>query len=162
MFAFSKSDAVQEKKALKRVPKGTSDYQAAWITNSDDEEEPDDDENEEDDEFGEEIAEGSDSDQSMVKHVRIFKKIFAILKYCCYGFLLVIFCHEWYKCSVLGLGVQIVGSKTNGKLPTSLAMFFIRAPANLRNHCLNAWKANKCNCAPIRHSGQTIFLLCFV
>lgn len=50
------------------MPKGTSDYQAAWITNSDDEEEPGDDENDDDndDEFEEEM-EGSDSDQSMVK-----------------------------------------------------------------------------------------------
>ncbi|CAH3023579.1 unnamed protein product [Porites evermanni] len=54
-------DALVEKKVLKRVPKGTSEYQAAWITNSDDEE---GDENE-DDEFYEEMAEASDSDNSM-------------------------------------------------------------------------------------------------
>ena len=47
------------------MPKGTSDYQAAWITNSDDEEEAGDDENDEHDEFEEEM-EGSDSDLSMV------------------------------------------------------------------------------------------------
>ena len=49
---------------MKRVPKGTSEYQAAWITNSDDEE---CDENE-DDEFYEEMAEASDSDNSMVRN----------------------------------------------------------------------------------------------
>ena len=56
---------LQEKKVLKRVPKGTSDYQAAWITNSDDEEEPGDDENDEDNEFEEEM-EDSDGNHSMV------------------------------------------------------------------------------------------------
>ena len=66
MFALSKTEALQVKKVLKRVPKGTSDYQAAWITNSDGEEGGDDDENEDDDEFDEDIAEGSDSNHSMV------------------------------------------------------------------------------------------------
>ena len=60
----------QETKVLKRVPKGTSDYQAAWITNSDDEEEPGDDENDEDNEFEEEM-ERSDSEQSMVMFLLI-------------------------------------------------------------------------------------------
>ena len=62
---------MQEKKVLKKVPKGTSDYQAAWITNSDDEEDPKDDENDEDNELEEEM-EGSDSDQSMVMILLIF------------------------------------------------------------------------------------------
>ena len=69
VVALSKPEALQERKSLKKVPKGTSDYQAAWITNSDDEEEAGEDENEDDDEFDEEIAEGSDSDQSMVMHL---------------------------------------------------------------------------------------------
>lgn len=58
---------------MKRVPKGTSEYQAAWITNSDDEEvaNHDGDENE-DDEFYEEMAEASDSDNSMVRIAYIF------------------------------------------------------------------------------------------
>ena len=60
------AEAHQEKKVVKRVPKGTSDYQAAWITNSDDEEGPDDDDNDEDDDEFEEEMEGSDSDDSMV------------------------------------------------------------------------------------------------
>lgn len=51
---------------MKRVPKGTSDYQAAWITNSDDEEGPYDDDNDEDDDEFEEEMEGSDGDDSMV------------------------------------------------------------------------------------------------
>ena len=67
-----KTEALQEKKVSRRVPKGTSDYQAAWITNSDDEGDPADDENDDDDDLHEEIAEGSDSDQSMVTHVWIF------------------------------------------------------------------------------------------
>lgn len=57
------------------MPKGTSDYQAAWITNSDDEEEPGDDENDEDDEFEEEM-EGSDADLSMVMIVLICRSYF--------------------------------------------------------------------------------------
>jgi len=69
VVALSKPEALQERRSLKKVPKGTSDYQAAWITNSDDEEEAGEDENEDDDEFDEEIAEGSDSDQSMVMHL---------------------------------------------------------------------------------------------
>ena len=60
------AEARQEKKVVKRVPKGTSDYQAAWITNSDDEEGPDDDDNDENDDEFEEEMEGSDSDDSMV------------------------------------------------------------------------------------------------
>lgn len=56
-------EALEEKKEVKRVPKGTSDYQAAWIVNSDDDEEADD--NNDDDELHEEIAECSDSEQSM-------------------------------------------------------------------------------------------------
>ena len=64
------TEVLQEKKVLKKVPQGTSDYQAAWITNSDDEDELGDDENDEDNEFEEEM-EGSDSDQSMVMIVRI-------------------------------------------------------------------------------------------
>lgn len=58
-------EAHQEKKVAKRVPKGTSDYQATWITNSDDEEATDGDENDEDDDGFEEEMEGSDSDHSM-------------------------------------------------------------------------------------------------
>ena len=55
------------------MPKGTSEYQAAWITDSDDEEvaNHDGDENE-DDEFYEEMAEASDSDNSMVRIAYIF------------------------------------------------------------------------------------------
>ena len=55
------------------MPKGTSEYQAAWITNSDDEEgaNHDGDENE-DEEFYEEMAEASDSDNSMVRIACIF------------------------------------------------------------------------------------------
>lgn len=58
---------------MKRVPKGTSEYQAAWITNSDDEEgaNHDGDENEDED-FYEEMAEASDSDNSMVRIACIF------------------------------------------------------------------------------------------
>ena len=58
---------------MKRVPKGTSEYQAAWIRDSDDEEgaNHDGDENE-DDEFYEEMAEASDSDNSMVRIAYIF------------------------------------------------------------------------------------------
>ncbi|XP_027056912.1 pre-rRNA-processing protein TSR1 homolog isoform X1 [Pocillopora damicornis] len=61
----AEAEARQEKKVVKRVPKGTSDYQAAWITNSDDEEGPDDDDNDEDDDEFEEEMEGSDGDDSM-------------------------------------------------------------------------------------------------
>ena len=55
------------------MPKGTSEYQAAWITDSDDEEgaNHDGDENE-DDECCEEMAEASDSDNSMVRIAYIF------------------------------------------------------------------------------------------
>ena len=55
------------------MPKGTSEYQAAWITDSDDEEGADHDGDEnEDDEFYEEMAEASDSDNSMVRIAYIF------------------------------------------------------------------------------------------
>lgn len=65
------AEAREEKKAVKRVPKGTSDYQAAWITNSDDEEGADDDENDEDDDEFAEDMEDSDSDHSMVIRMHI-------------------------------------------------------------------------------------------
>ena len=71
LFGVLKTEALPAKKVTcRRVPEGTSDYQAAWITNSDDEGDPDDDEKDDDD-LHEEIAEGSDSDQSMVTHVWI-------------------------------------------------------------------------------------------
>lgn len=63
-------ESVKEKKVVKRVPKGTSEYQAAWIINSDDEgdndEDDDDNEDDYDNELRKEIAQNSDSDQSMV------------------------------------------------------------------------------------------------
>ena len=60
-------ESVKEKKVVKRVPKGTSEYQAAWIINSDDEgDNDDDDEDDYDNELRKEIAQNSDSDQSMV------------------------------------------------------------------------------------------------
>ncbi|XP_074621651.1 pre-rRNA-processing protein TSR1 homolog [Acropora palmata] len=62
-------ESLNEKKVVKRVPKGTSEYQAAWIVNSDDEgdndEDDDDDDDDYDNELRKEIAQNSDSDQSM-------------------------------------------------------------------------------------------------
>ena len=69
-------ESVKAKKVVKRVPKGTSEYQAAWILNSDDEgdsdEDDDDDEDDYDNELRKEIAQNSDSDQSMVYSTNFF------------------------------------------------------------------------------------------
>ena len=63
-------ESLNEKKVVKRVPKGTSEYQAAWIINSDDEGDNDEDDDDDDDDYDndlrKEIAQKSDSDQSMV------------------------------------------------------------------------------------------------
>ena len=69
-------ESLKEKKVVKRVPKGTSEYQAAWIINSDDESDDEDDECEDDDddydnELRKEIAQNIDSDQSMVNTTNI-------------------------------------------------------------------------------------------
>lgn len=84
---FSQTEALEEKKALRRVPKGTSDYQAAWITNSDDEQDVNEDENEDDDELHEEMAEGIDSDHSMVMQYRFL---------CCFFVIITIFCFMFF------------------------------------------------------------------
>lgn len=77
---------------MKRVPKGTSEYQAAWITNSDDEE---GDENE-DDEFYEEMAEASDSDNSMVRNAVRTLAVYSTIYLCNCLFLPFIFMFSMY------------------------------------------------------------------
>ena len=59
---------IGDKKRTKRVPKGTSEYQAAWIEENEDEEDGEDDEDEDDDEEMNEVedipaAEESDSEE---------------------------------------------------------------------------------------------------
>lgn len=57
--------AEAEKKTVKkRVPKGTSDYQAAWILDSEDEEETDDDDDEDEETCSEEEDDNEDNEES--------------------------------------------------------------------------------------------------
>ena len=48
--------AAKKKKAVRRVPKGTSEYQAAWIIDSDREEDDDEEEDEEEEEDIDEVC----------------------------------------------------------------------------------------------------------
>ncbi|XP_072027418.1 pre-rRNA-processing protein TSR1 homolog [Amphiura filiformis] len=54
----------QTQKITKRVPKGTSEYQAAWIVDSGDEEDEDDDSDEDEDEEADGMEGGSDEEES--------------------------------------------------------------------------------------------------
>ena len=53
---------------MRKVPKGTSDYQASWIVDSEEEsgEEEEEEEEEDNDEFTGEMKDDSDSDTNMV------------------------------------------------------------------------------------------------
>ncbi|ORY52109.1 DUF663-domain-containing protein [Rhizoclosmatium globosum] len=51
------------KKKTKKVPKGTSSYQAAWIVDSEDENDEDDDDDDEDDDEDDEMKDGNDDEK---------------------------------------------------------------------------------------------------
>ena len=51
---------------MRKVPKGTSDYQASWIVDSEEESGEEEEEEEDDDEFTGEMKDDSDSDTNMV------------------------------------------------------------------------------------------------
>ncbi|XP_064632502.1 pre-rRNA-processing protein TSR1 homolog [Lineus longissimus] len=67
---LAEADAAQKNKAVvKRVPKGTSEYQAAWIVDSGDENEDDDDDDDDDDEADDAMEaeeEGSESEDEEI------------------------------------------------------------------------------------------------
>ena len=79
-FAYPVSeipDAAAQKKVSKRVPKGTSEYQASWIIDSEEESgEEEDEDDDDDDDLAVEVEDGSESDTSMVCKFHAFLKPF--------------------------------------------------------------------------------------
>lgn len=61
-------ETTETKRTVKKVPKGTSDYQSAWILEED--EDDDDDVQQSEDELMEEIKEASDEDCSVGNHYK--------------------------------------------------------------------------------------------